>query len=298
MELLKHFHIQKFDGKNFLLWKYQLEIIFRSEAGMFEIVNGSTPRPTIAAERAKWDAINAKAMLLISSGMEYEQLQTVLNCKNAPEMWNRLKTIHEQTSAVNKLQLMQQFFNYKMSETDTIAQHISKIDTLAQALNNVEEPIGDIDKIAKALGSLPIKYNGFVTAWDSYDETKQTYDNLTARLLKEEQRLTQSEEMTTAFAAIKLNKFTKSKSVSKPTGNDTEGKHIDKRNAECFYCKKKGHYKAECRKRQAKLKSHDDNKSQKERALVVEYNNLKVNSDQDDWLGDSAASKHMSYRRE
>ena len=91
MELLKHFHIQKFDGKNFLLCKYQLENIFRSEAGMFEIVSGSTPQPAIAAERAKWDAINAKAMLLISSGMEYEQLQTAVNCKNAPEMWNPLK---------------------------------------------------------------------------------------------------------------------------------------------------------------------------------------------------------------
>ena len=40
-----------------------------------------------------WEKFNAKAMLRISSLIEYEQLQTV---RTATEMWNRLKLIHEQ----------------------------------------------------------------------------------------------------------------------------------------------------------------------------------------------------------
>lgn len=55
-----------------------------------------------------------------------------------------------------------------------------------------------------------MKYNGFVTAWNSYDETKQTFDNLTLRLLKEEHRLTQFEKMAGAFAALNVKKQTES----------------------------------------------------------------------------------------
>lgn len=88
---------------------------------MFDLVNGESRRPVQDdATRAAWDTLNAKAMLIISSGMEYEQLQTVVSCQTACEMWNRLKSIHEQRSVVNKLQLKQQFFNYKMTETDSM----------------------------------------------------------------------------------------------------------------------------------------------------------------------------------
>lgn len=95
-------------------------------------------------------------------------------------------------------------------ETDTIAQHVSKIDSLAQALSDIDEPVKDVDKIAKILGSLPMKYSGFITALDSYDEEKQTYDNLVARLLKEEKWLTEIEETAVAFASLNAGKTVRS----------------------------------------------------------------------------------------
>ncbi|KAK9737484.1 GAG-pre-integrase domain [Popillia japonica] len=88
-----------------------------------------------------------------------------------------------------------------MFENDTVAQHISKIETIAQGLADICEPVGEIDKIAKTLGSLLLKHSS--SSWDSHDENKQTFDNLTARLLKEEQRLVQSNELASAVAAIK-----------------------------------------------------------------------------------------------
>ncbi|KAK9722236.1 hypothetical protein QE152_g19782 [Popillia japonica] len=219
MDKSKSYNIQKFGGKNFQLWKFQLEIIFRAE-GLPDLVNGKKESPEEDGEKEKaWDDKNAKAMLIISTAMEFDQLQVIIACKNAAEMWMRLKTIHEQRSAVNKIALKQQFFYYKMLETDTVAQHISKIETMAQSLADVGEPVGAIDKIAKTLGSLLLKYGSFITAWDSYDENKQTFDNLTARLLKEEQRLAQGDETTSALAAIKVSK---SKSKLSSSGNETK----------------------------------------------------------------------------
>nr|XP_012234629.1 PREDICTED: uncharacterized protein LOC105679276 [Linepithema humile] len=183
--------------------------------------------------RTTWNNLNAKAMLIISSGMEYEQLQTV-------------------------------------------------------ALADVDEPVTKVDKLAKALGNLPVKYSGFITAWDSYDETKQTYENLVARLMKEEKRLTEAEEVAVAFASLNVNKTLK-------TNTDQKGKSTDKRNVECFFCKKKGHYKSECRKRLNKQQLQKEDKNRKHQALSVEHKNIMACDNEEGWLGDSAASKHMSY---
>lgn len=128
-----------------------------------------------------------------------------------------------------------------------------------------------------------MKYNGFITAWDSYDESKQTYENLTSRLLKEEQRLTQTEELNMAFSAVDIRKSEKARSEE-----SYKSKHPNKKNVECFYCRKKLY----------KENQIEENKTSKYQALVVENKNIFVVDDEDDWLADSAASIHMSYRRE
>ncbi|GJQ83024.1 hypothetical protein Trydic_g15839 [Trypoxylus dichotomus] len=40
---------------------------------------------------------------------------------------------------------------------------------------DVDVPVSDVDKIAKVLGSLPPKYGVFITAWNSYNETKPSW---------------------------------------------------------------------------------------------------------------------------
>ncbi|KAK9708923.1 hypothetical protein QE152_g26920 [Popillia japonica] len=98
MDKLRSVCIQKFDGNNFQLWKYQMEIIFAAE-GLTDLVNGKTNFPAQVSEQKAWNENNAKAMLLISTSMEFSQLQTVVACKKTAEMWDRLKTIHEQRSS-------------------------------------------------------------------------------------------------------------------------------------------------------------------------------------------------------
>lgn len=54
---------------------------------MLDVVCGTKPRPEVAGDTQKaWDKLNIKAMLLISSGMEYEQLQTMVSYPIALEM--------------------------------------------------------------------------------------------------------------------------------------------------------------------------------------------------------------------
>lgn len=72
---------------------------------------------------------------------------------------------------------------------------------MSQALTDVAEKVPDTDKIAKILASVSQKYGSFITPWDSCEDNRQTFENLT-RLLKEELRFTNEDTLSSAFAAV------------------------------------------------------------------------------------------------
>lgn len=126
--------------------------------------------------------------------MEYSQLEYLITCKTAAEMWSKLSTIHEQKSASNKLILMTKFHEYKMSSTDSVAQHAAKIENMARQLKNVGKELSEITVIAKILGTLPSKFNALVTAWNNVNQQDQKKEVLIEHLIKEENRLTVMDE--------------------------------------------------------------------------------------------------------
>lgn len=75
----------------------------------------------------------------------------------------------------------------------------------------------------------------------------------------------------------------------------------------CYYCGKTGHIKHECRKLQAELKDKQESTAAAQAVIdkpsvsghyFAAVGNYSAVTEQDDWIGDSGASHHMSYRRE
>ncbi|KYN16302.1 Copia protein [Trachymyrmex cornetzi] len=182
-------NVTKFSGANFQAWKFQMNAIFMAN-DILNIVTGTEPMPTEDAAMKIWIKKDAKAMFILSSSMDPGQLEHLLTCKSSNDMWKKLTVLHEQRSESSKLILMTKFHDYRMSANDSVAKHIAKVENMARQLTDLNENISDITIMAKILGSLPSKYNAFVTAWDSVDTDKQTLENLTTRLLKEESRMT------------------------------------------------------------------------------------------------------------
>lgn len=86
--------------------------------------------------------------------MEHAQLESLLTCRTAKDMWDKLSQIHEQTSASNKLLLMQKFIEYRMEVSDSMIQHVTKIQNLVRQLADVGEDLTEVTIIAKILESL------------------------------------------------------------------------------------------------------------------------------------------------
>lgn len=201
---------------------------------------------------------NAKAMCFISSSIEDSQLECLLNCTTAKQMWDKLSRIHEQKLESNKLLLLQKFHGYKMDSGETVVQHASRVQNMAAQLRNVGETVSDLAIMAKILKSLSSRYNALQTAWDSVPAESQSLENLLERLIKEERRLGENDDVTNALAAVSLGGKSKKNMAASGNARGTETSKWDISKMECFYCKRLGHFARHSRKRKQDKEDSSD----------------------------------------
>ena len=255
----------------------------------------------------------------MSSTMDPVQLNHVLACITAKEMWDKLVMIHEQKSTTHKLLLTQRFHEYRMSPTDYVATHVAKVQNMAHQFLDLGENLTDLVIIAKILASLPSKFKSFRSAWNSVAPDRQTIEYLQERLLEEESMLESDfEEVTALTAAVGIG--------GKDSGKEGGDKHgasnkknikkprRNKQDVECFCCQEKRHFACDCPHRERA--SHTEKEESRNYALVTteterdstspQFQKLTANETKrllsadkaDTWITDSGASAHMTYHRE
>ena len=181
-----------------------------------------------------WTKKDAKAMFILSSSIDYMHLNYLVTCTTSREMWTKLSSIHEQKSASNKLALTTKFHEYRMAQTDSIAQHFAKVENIANQLKDIGQEISQVMVMAKMLSTLPTKYNAFISAWDNLQETDQTLDKIREPLLREETRMTTTDDVTNALAATTISSNRSGDHRNHPTNESNQ----QKKNMICNFCKK------------------------------------------------------------
>lgn len=287
MEVTNAMRIEKFNGKDFRQWKFQVNCALKAKG-----LNINEEKPKVG-DTTQWDKNDGMAMFLLTSSMELNQISLIENCETAKEVMTKLESIYEQKSELNKMMVHEKFYQYKMSSTDSIAQHISKVENLAKQLKETGEEISNTAIMTKILSTLPSKYRSLRQAWLSLDPNSQTIQNLTARLLDEEASLTNEEESESALVAMKHSKPQRKLQNHNTHQSSTSGQHNQHRFI-CYNCNKRGHFARDCR---APKKSERKPQEQKMLAFSAEQC-LQSESDIDTWILDSGASAHMSHRRD
>lgn len=225
--------INKFDGQNYKQWKFQIKCALRAK-GVLEVAVGESVQPssTNLKDLENWNRKDAIAIFTITSTMDLSLITLIENCSSAHQVFEKLDTIYDQKSETNKMMHQERYHKYKMDKNDTIAMHVAKIENLAKEVRNAGDTISDTAIMTKILSGLPEKYRNLRQAWLSVEESKQTIQNLTARLLDEEANLKTSEDCDNAFV-------TQAKKGSKAKGS--------KPPITCYNCQKKGHFARYCR---------------------------------------------------
>lgn len=295
-------HIQLEGASNWNVWKFQSMILLRSQ-DLLKVVQGISVKPEDEIERAKWEKLDAKAQTWLVTRMSESAMMHILTCTSSAEMWKKLVSVYEQTSETSIHIVQQRFFQYKYEEGTEMSTFLSKIEELKNQLKQMGENVSEKFVITKVLMSLPVSYKHFVSAWESAPDNKQTYDNLVSRLLIEEERLKDREDVpqpSAAFVAKKVEKKNvkcykcgklghfQSECMSRRNNNSSNTS--DRQSKRCFYCKKVGHLKSECW-----FKKGKDKDSATGNAFVIM--NSSGHFEKSQWLVDTGASQHMCRDR-
>ncbi|UYV60728.1 hypothetical protein LAZ67_1002045 [Cordylochernes scorpioides] len=285
--------------------RYQVaQKLFEKVKANISITDGSEVKPEIEdiAKFSEWKKKDAKSKMLITTALEFKYLQQIVNCQTSAEMWKKLSTIYELKSETNKYLLQQRFFEYKMNPNDNIASHVSKVETQAQQMKDLGEPISDVALITKITCSLPDKYKNFITAWDSVSSEEKTLENLTARLLKEESlqdHWDSSGNFKPDNALMTFSKFNRNSTASNKQQQHQQSIKDKKKNTHCGYCKKKGHWWKECYKRKEEQKGQQLSSSARDDSCAFSAETSAFLAEtKDSWIADSGATDHMTFRRE
>ena len=114
-------------------------------------------------------------------------LLNVLGEATVKALWDKLGTLYQSNSLLNKLFLWKKLFNLRMKDGDSMTEHLNAFNTVVSQLSSVDIKISDEDKCISLLCSLPDLWDSLVIVIGS-NATALQFDEIVSSLLTEEMR--------------------------------------------------------------------------------------------------------------
>ncbi|MBY3556022.1 hypothetical protein HGI15_22025, partial [Modestobacter lapidis] len=252
--------IEKFNGKSFELWKLKMEDLL-VDRDLWTVIED--PKPVIATDKeststdsaaekvtkeevAVWEKLDRKARGLIRLCLSDSVLVNVATEKTAKELWNKLESLYQSKSLVNKLFLRKKLYKLQMVDGGSFSAHLQEFNTLVSQLASISYDIGDADKAITLLCSLPDSWDNLIVAIGS-GTTDLSFESVVSALLSEEMRRQGMESSSKEALFVRgrtQNRNTKrSGNRSKSRG---KSKGVDYSKMRCWNCNEVGHGKRDC----------------------------------------------------
>lgn len=278
--------ILKLNNNNYSNWKYKVKLLLMKENIFKKVIEGTCPVAAEGNTNQKliddWEAADSRAQAYIGLTIEDDQLIHVRDKNTAKDMWETLKKYHEKSTLTNKVHLMRTICLLKLEEGGNAAQHITKMQELFLKLRDLgEQSLSDNWSVAMLLSSLPKSYDTLITALETRTETDLTFAVVQQKVIAEYERRQHAEA--TGVSQERMLKTVSSKDFKKSTSNTMK----------CFFCKKTGHMKQECRKYIAWKEKHPD------KVNIVDSSRstdslFTIGIRSDSWILDSGATRHVT----
>lgn len=224
------------------------------------------------------EIMDLQCKLVLLETMDESHRSQVRGCAKSKDIIDRMRLVYADNSAANVYRLLHRYYRYQKLESDTISEHLGKMDEMRRGLADLGEKQSDTLYQVTLIGSLPSEYQSLMETWELTHPDMRTNAVLVARLLKREEDV-KGQMGGVAMAAGKLSKDWNSMTIQ-------ERKKISR----CKECQQKGHWYAECPSRQGKSGSD----SQKTQAANILFNLGNIGPElKYQWIADSGATQHM-----
>eukprot|EP00253_Pinus_taeda_P008404 PITA_08404 len=140
--------IEKFNDQSFELWKLNMEDLFM--------------------DKDQWIAVDPGEA-------------------TTKALWDKLGTLYQSKSLVNKLFLQKKLYNLRMKDGDSVTEHLNAFNTVVSQLASVDIKISDEDKCINLLCSLLDSWDSLVITVGS-NATALQFDEIVLALLTEQMR--------------------------------------------------------------------------------------------------------------
>ena len=112
----------------------------------------------------EWKKLDRKAKSTIRLCVSDSVLLNVSGEATAKALWDKLGTLYQSKSLVNKLFLRKKLYNLRMKDGDSVTEHLNAFNTMVSQLSSVDIKISAEDKCISLLCFLPDLWDSLVIA--------------------------------------------------------------------------------------------------------------------------------------
>jgi hypothetical protein len=301
---------EKLNGTNYADWIRNLRIVLRAEKKEDVL---DTPLPDEPEENAPVAEKNAykkacdadlEVSCLMLACMEPELQMQFENNFTAYDMIEALNDMFQAEARTERFQVSKAFLECKLAEGAAVGPHVIKMVGYTQRLEKLGFPVGQELATDFILASLPPSYGNFISNYHLHGAERSL--NELCGLLKTAEADIKKAAGTNQVLAIqnkpnfkrKKGNAWKKKGKAKdeiPKPNPPAPKAGAAADAECFYCKGKGHWKRNCKQYLASLKKDGGGKgTPAAHTLVVHITEIFLaNSCVNSWVFDTGSVAHI-----
>ncbi|KAL1214071.1 Retrovirus-related Pol polyprotein from transposon TNT 1-94 [Cardamine amara subsp. amara] len=295
--------VVKFNGQNYAEWseqiKFSLGVMSLDQAIRTDDEPAALTDDSSELDKSRfetWERSNRLCLNLLRMTMAESIKPSMPKTEKAREFMVKIKEQSQSDLADKSIvgSLMSELTTKKFDWSEPIHDHVTHMSNLAYKLTSMGMEVHEPFLVQFIINSLPIEYSQFQVNYNTLKE-KWNFQELKAMVIQEEGRLKKMKDQVVMMAGF--GNVGASSSSKKPSN---KGKKKDKavfkgpesqirKTVKCFFCKKEGHIRKDCPKRQAWF----DKKGTKHLFVCSELNLVEV--PHNTWWLDSGASTHVSH---